>query len=386
MAASLNRFIFRKELSSAINERLEKRYRDEWIDSQHELNVVVGLVSRRDPSLRQIKVIQNFHCTLDIGHFLDSLAGSFVTTLAFVGINMDDDYCSKLAAAISASESSLSCLQLCRIVPTGLPQICPAISRSSSLKELRLTFNHDLSQEHVALLMKSLGESTNLEIFKLYCVDLENETNLLTDAVRSAQGLKDLRITSCNLKDITSLARAIKESNRITRLDLSMNRISDTKAVADLWDCPTITYLSVSQNELGSEELTEETSDDVQQRQFIRLAENKSLLKLYLDMNPLSPGFVACFTKALEQNYTLRRLGLLTLTVNSDAARKLRYLVALNCAGRGRMQDFPNPALFPKLLSRVAREPELIYGLITQAPHVWCATTHQGGLNVNVHK
>ena len=318
MAASRRQFAMQQELNSTLNARLERRYRDEWIDSQHELNVVVGLVSEKDPSLRHIKIIQTFHGALDISLFLDALDGSEVQTVAFVGVNMDEEYSIKLAKAVFDLNSSIACLQLCRIVPTGLSNICPALSQSKSLKELRLTFNHDLPTEGIELLMESLGASQALEIFKLYCVDLhKGGTKMLANAVTKAKSLVDLRITSCNLKDITCLATAIKETN-LTRVDLSMNRISDSEALATLWECPSITYLSFSQNEIGSEEIGEWNKEKFR-RQFDCLASNKTLTNLHLDMNPLSPDFVEYLRIALQQNTTLMRLGLLSLTLPKEA-------------------------------------------------------------------
>lgn len=370
MSRPKTNFSVRQELSRTLNERLERRYRDEWIDSQHDLNVVVALISNGDPDLKHIKIIQTFHGALDIARFLDVLQGSNVQTVAFVGLNMDEIYSIKLAKAVSNPRSSISCLQLCRIVPTGLSKICPALSTSRSLKELRLTFNHDLSTKEIALLMKSLGRSQTLEILKLYCLQGEETTELIANAVLSAKSLTDLRITSCNLCDVTRLTNAIKAAGRFTRVDFSMNRVSDCEALATLWQCPSITFLSLSQNELGAETTTPATSEEMQRR-FQYLAENRSLKRMYLDMNPLSPAFVDHLTSALEHNTTLTRLGLLTLTVPNEAAKRIRYLISLNSAGRGKMQHLPDRRLLPLILSRVSHEPQLMYGLLSQVPHAW---------------
>ena len=371
MSASRRTFAMRQELTSTLNARLERRCRDEWIDSQNGLNVIVGLVSEKNPSIRHIKIIQNFHGELDISRFLDALDGSEVQTVAFVGVNMDESYSIKLAKAVSDLNSSIACLQLCRIVPKGLSNICPALANSKSLKELRLTFDHDLSSEGVEMLMQSVGASRTLEVFKLYCVDLRDSgTKMLANAIRKSASLVDIRITSCNLKDITCLATSIQETNRFTRVDFSMNRISDIAALATLWGCPTITYLNVSQNEIGFVELVEGNRKELR-TQFDCLAMNKTLTNLHIDMNPMSPDFAEHLRLALQQNTTITRLGLLSLTVPKEAAKRIRYLVSLNVAGRGRVQrGFPAP-LLPFLLSRVSNEPDLIYGLMTQTPHVW---------------
>ena len=366
-------FGIRQELSRTLSKRLERRYRDEWIDCQHDLNVIITLISKRDPNLRHIKVIQTFHGALDVARFLDVLQGSNIQTVAFVGLHMDDDYSVKLAKAVSSPISSISCLQLCRIVPTGLAKICPALSRSRSLKELRLTFNHDLSTDEIALLMKSLGRSQTLETLKLYCLDLQEEgaTKLVAEAISSAKSLRDLRITSCNMCDITHLANTIQSAGRLTRVDFSMNKISDCKALATLWQCPCITFLSLSQNEFGADETTPETRHEMQ-RGFQYLAANQSLQKMYLDMNPLSPAFAEDLTHALDHNTTLTKLGLLTLTLPNEAAKKIRFLISLNRAGRGHMRrGLLDRRLIPQILSRISNQPQLMYGLLTQAPHSW---------------
>lgn len=320
--------------------------------------------------MRHIKVIQNFHGELDVSRFLDALDGSEVQTVAFVGVNMDKNYSVKLAKAVSDLNSAITCLQLSRIVPEGLPSICPAIVQSRALKELRLTFDHDLSYADVQMLVESVGDNRTLEIFKLYCVDLrERGASIMAQAIRKSASLKDIRLTNCHLSDITCLTNAIREK-QYTRVDFSMNRISNTAALATLWGCPTIQYLSMSQNEIGSEEILEENRETYK-NYFDLLATNKTLTNLHLDMNPMSPDFVEYLQRALEKNTTLTRLGLLSLTVTREAAKRIRYLVSLNAAGRGRVQrDFP-AALLPFLLSRVSKEPDLLYGLMIQTPHVW---------------
>ena len=370
MSVSRRKFAMRQELTSTLNARLERRCHDEWIDSQKGLNVVVGLVSEKNPSMRHIKVIQNFHGELDVSRFLDALDGSEVQTVAFVGVNMDKNYSVKLAKAVSDLNSAITCLQLSRIVPEGLPSICPAIVQSRALKELRLTFDHDLSYADVQMLVESVGDNRTLEIFKLYCVDLrERGASIMAQAIRKSASLKDIRLTNCHLSEITCLTNAIREK-QYTRVDFSMNRISNTAALATLWGCPTIQYLSMSQNEIGSEEILEENRETYK-NYFDLLATNKTLTNLHLDMNPMSPDFVEYLQRALEKNTTLTRLGLLSLTVTREAAKRIRYLVSLNAAGRGRVQrDFP-AALLPFLLSRVSKEPDLLYGLMIQTPHVW---------------
>lgn len=375
----LSKLAVRQKISSEISERLEKRYREEWIDSQGELNVVIELVCKRDPRLKDVKIIQTFHQSLDVCHFLEALAGSDVRTVAFVGINMDEEYSLKLARALSNTHSAIACLQLCRIYPTGLENICPAFSNSKVLKELRLTFNHDLSLNDFALLTESLSCSA-IEIFKLYCVDLQDEQAqlLLADAIIRAQWLTDLRITSCNMHDIWMLATAIRDCNRLNRVDLSMNKISDINAVSTLWEVPSIEFLSLSQNELGLGALRKTVGET--KRIFESLALNKTLKQMQLDMNPLSHEFINHLTGALKQNTTLMRLGILTLTVSPIDTRRIRYLISLNCAGRGKFQrSCPNPRLLPYLFARVSNRPEVIYGLLTRIPHVWIDLIQEKG-------
>ena len=149
-----------------------------------------------------------------------------------------------------------------------------------------------------------------------------------------------------------------------------MNRISSLEVLSTLWQCQSITYLSLSQNELGAG-TTPETFEEMAHC-FEDLAVNRSLKRMFLDMNPLSSSFVDHLTHALEHNTTLTRLGLLTLTVPKESANKIRYLISLNCAGRGHMRKgLPDRHLMPYILGRVSGEPRLIYGLLTQVPHAW---------------
>ena len=159
--------------------------------------MVVSMVSKKDPCLKHVKIIQTFNQALDVSAFLEALlAGSNVKTVAFVGINLDEEYSAKLAKAISDSTSLIVWLPpTLSNISCGTTKVCPSLSRSKDLKELHLTFNHDLSLEGIRfLLMHSLGESC-IEIFKLYCVDLHDKeaTQLLVaKAIKLAKKRTDL--------------------------------------------------------------------------------------------------------------------------------------------------------------------------------------------------
>jgi len=106
-------------------------------------------------------------------------------------------------------------------------------------------------------------------------------------------------------------------------------------------------------------------------KHFDRLASNTTLTHLHLDMNPMGPDFVEQLRISLQKNTTLTRLGFLSLTVSKEAADRIRYLISLNVAGRGKVQKGLPAELIPQILGRVSHEPDLIHGLITQAPHLW---------------
>ena len=147
-----------------------------------------------------------------------------------------------------------------------------------------------------------------------------------------------------------------------------MNRISDASILGTLWEPFSITLLSLSQNELGAEEYFEKT-DNKTTEFFKSLAFNKTLRRMYLDMNPMSEVFVQHLTQAMKFNTSLVRLGIMiTLTVSPDfARRKVRYLLSLNSFGRGQLQccNFPDPHLLPYLLGQEAsKDPSVIYGLL----------------------
>jgi hypothetical protein len=378
MMASGSRFTVERELTDASEIKQTQSgtptsYRDEWIDTQVVLNHAVYKIEKHDPAVTHLKILSTFRKPVIIHRLLDTLKQSVtVISLAIIGIQMNEEHATQLAAALSEPGTALQCLQLCRVLPAGVAPLCQALASSRTLKELRLTFQHDLSLDEIEMLTTALAKNTSIQIFKLYCVDFcSRGMELLAETIRNNTTLRDVRLTSCNLTNVSSLVAAIQESNRIRSLDLSLNHISDAVSLAVLLNTPSITYLSLSQNDLGGSSC----NDDCDNTEIYKtLRSNTSLKRLYLDMNPLGTDFAEKISAALQHNTTLIRLGLLTRTLPANVMNKIGHAVQLNEKGRGflrREESALLALLFPRLLDRVSMEPHLLYGLLKERPDLW---------------
>jgi hypothetical protein len=283
--------------------------------------------------------------------------------MAIVGLPIDFEYADKLASCLP--KTAIKSLQLCRLLPDVLDVLCATPYTLSHLQELRLTFHHDVSSAQTQLLFEVLSQSLTLEILKIYRLDLVEESVLqsLAQLIRRSPLLNDLRLTGCHLGGDTAmiLAQAVQDSNRLQKLDLSMNQISNTQVLVTLLETSSLRSICLSQNQLRC------SSPAVAQV----LAHTKSLERLFLDMNPLQDSFVHELAQGLRySNTTLKRIGLLTPGIrDGNALAQVRHYVALTEAGRGVVRCQPH--CLPLLLARVHREPALLYSLLQENPSGW---------------
>jgi len=421
-----------------------------WIDSQVGVNHATYRIRQSDPSIRCIRIAQtvvtgrpfrrqqqhhhhHFHHDrhrLSIHTLLQSLCGSTtVEVLSCVNIVFDEEYARKLARALCHSDTVLSSLRLCPILPQSLPPLCQALKVNSTLSELSLTFQQDVPRHSIRLLLQAIKKNRGLRALKIYRLNLmddevedfstnDNDGNMMDFGImeqlanalfedRKGPPIRDLRLTSCQLTDIAPLARAIHQSNVVQRLDLSLNAIDDHDSVAMLLATPSLRFLSLSHNRIGSPASHHPSQQDQVRRCCQPLKTNTTLQRLDLDMNPLSRGFCRGLLDALESNTSLLRLSIFTSSASPSMASewvrmemlsRIRHLVALNEAGRGllrkgihsyRMDDSESGTdqvtkngtcggppdecarvWLPHLLERVKKEPDLIFGLLREDPQL----------------
>jgi hypothetical protein len=130
----------------------------------------------------------------------------------------------------------------------------------------------------------------------------------------------------------------------------------------------------LSENELGylpSPPSAPTSPIFTQQDLLTSLSRNTTLEYLSLDMNPLSREFVDVMHQALQHNTTIRRMCLLTISIPLGLLEQIEYLVALNRAGRGALREGVPCQIMPQLLSTVSAQPTLLYGMLTEVPHLW---------------
>jgi hypothetical protein len=353
-------------------------------------------------AIEYVKVMETFHGPIDMIPLLRVLPQSHVTTLCLVGVLLEEHGSRLLARALCNPKTMLQKLQLCRLSRWGVSALAMALSFNTQLKELRVTFHHDVllsSLYHFSRLTHAIQQNKTLQVFQLYCANLQDAacTQYLASMLEHNTSLRECRLTGCQLQELRPLAMAIHQSNTLERLDLSMNRMADTESLALLFDTPSLRCINLAENELGSlstfsnhhhhrlqrtssssttnatKRTTTTTPAQIYHRLVTALAKNTTLEFLSLDMNPLSQDFVNVLHTALQHNTALLRVCLLTISVPSSWLEQVEHLVALNRAGRGvlRQEDGFATLLMPQLLSSVSAQPTLLYGLLIELPHLW---------------
>lgn len=339
--------------------------RDGWIEDQLVLNHMVTRIALggNETKIREVKVMQSFRERISLRRLLDTLSTCphSVERLALVGIEIDEEYTDSLAACISSIRS----LQVCRLLPRGLSALCAPINPFEGLRELRLTFHHDVSLELTMKLFAAISASPSVEVLKLSGLDMTDEISLQSCAqlIRSSQGLKSLCLSDCRLVKPICLIDAVHDMNTLHEIDLSRNRISCSNSLVGLLETPSLHSICLSCNRM----------QDVSSsgRVLQALSRNKTLRRLFLDMNPLKRGLGQELLIALQNyNTTLKRIGILTLD-SEDATIHgyIRHLVALNNVGRAVVRQ--QPFLLHYLLARNNKELDMMFGLLRECPAFW---------------
>ena len=354
----------------------KKQPKDEdWLDRQDALDEVAEKIAHGDPSTPQnVKVMESLSRSIDCSALFDALCGKKqVRSLSLVGVHLDEITARRLSNTLRHPSTKIKVLQVWRFLPSCLPSLCDALKDNVELREIRLAFHGDLNHEQTTMLLEALQANQGLLAIRLFGVNLSDHAKELESLICNRRQTKELRLSRCQMTDISGLAGAIAESKTLDKLDLSMNKLSSDRDIATILQSKSLTSLILSKNQIGKENGS-----------YVKpiLAANSTLEELFLEGNPLSEKFASSLLGALHYNTSLKRLGFMTfymgtsIPLHLDAS--LRHTVAMNNAGRGWLRAVSAPettpaelALLSPILHRARSDPSALFGVLREHTNLW---------------
>ena len=392
-----------------------------------------------------------------LSSLLSSLCHVLTTTTTNVASSPQD-----MSSPLSSSSSSSRCLALRDLRLAFRDDFRTSPNRQEQEQQEQQQYSN--TQQLLHALTKCAGLLQCLHLFGLNLSQFET-TDLVTLVQEHNQSLQELKLVRCNLGCINQLCHAMMtttttkttttttttttmvnhENDKVngcsgytswTKIDFSMNHIRCLNDLAPLLRMTSkndhddnknndnnnhyyrgggrggLTELSLSQNNLcgdcprsnNNNDMDDDDIDDnnVDGKLFCHaLATNTTLLRLSLDLNPLSQSFGTNLYHVLtHDNTTLLRLsvvvwgkdnqyhhsrssnGVLSFSshghghgrhcirlLSQTCVAQLRMAVAMNEAGRKWLHQQPNA--LPQLMARVQHEPTLLYGLLQEQEQLY---------------
>ena len=203
-----------------------------------------------------IKILQtSLHEPLFLLGLLEALEGrsSTVHRISLFGVALDTTVSSRLVKVLQHPDCAIQGLQICRLAPESVPILASTLAESatrSSLTDLQLTFQHDLTTAQRTVLLEALQSNHRLTSVKLNGANLGGDANdaavanQLATWIRTNRNLRTVGLTNCHLRTVQALVDALRETNVVERLDLSMNQVQVREWSGYL---PTVSLLACAQ-------------------------------------------------------------------------------------------------------------------------------------------
>lgn len=230
---------------------------------------------------------------------------------------------------------------------------------------------------------------------KVLCLPINNIGDqgaiVIAEGLKHHESLEELNLSYNGItkRGAIAIADALKHNKPLVKLDLTGNEIGDEGAKALANVLATLTDVSLSRNAI--------TDDGAIACASALSADGCCLEQLRLASNDIAVTGAAALASSLRSNKILktldlrfnellgvdgRKLVLEVLESNTSLTRcrvvhceshplqaRLEYLTELNCHGREIART--DGVLLPLALEKATTRVDLIYGLLTEAPHVW---------------
>lgn len=244
--------------------------------------------------------------------------------------------------------------------------VCKALD-VNAIESLDLS-NQELDDEGMVLLSRSFKRNSSLISLNLSNTSLgPGGISILCQSLSSLHTLilANNRIGNEGLRILcdSSLIRGIKI------LDLSNNSISSSSASrlakADVTTSQ-LEQLSLQNNFIGADGIKHIAAS------FSSDTAESALLSLHLQGNPGGHLASKHIVKMMRNNTRL-----LNVTIDCDSSNRnlIRYYLELNRYGRVCLRSYNlEPPLWPKILAKTGRQPDLLHTIICGRPEVFCTT------------
>jgi len=236
----------------------------------------------------------------------------------------------------------------------------------------------DEQQPTIATLAMSLASTTTLEKLVLAGNYMGGAAGIrsIAQSLSSNTSILHFAMPQSELGDVGTkfMAQVIDVNVTLTHLYLHNNLISDVGAAAlgmALRGNNTLQALDVSDNVIGDAGILALKTG---------LLENTTLRHLFVGDNRFGCHGLEVLVELLKDHNTTIHI----LDANSHSTQQqgrqsqqqlllhqIRHYLALNQAGRPLVRNEPNEALLPRVLAKVTHQPDLMYGLIRDLPHVF---------------
>lgn len=264
-----------------------------------------------------------------------------------------------------------------------------AMAGNKSLLKLDLLGSNCLTPKGVILLARAVEKSNNLTRFDLEDVDVNDEAIMaVARSLEHCTSLNTLGI-SRNRGVITQqgwiyLAESLIRNSTLRVLDLSDNGMTDD-ATASL---ATIILQQFKDGNNSKLQCLVLSMNHMKDKGAIAVAhslvQNTTLRMLSLADNEVTTKGLRELEKMLEQNCYLQRLYMYANRFRYDCPerRNISYWLELNVAGRALFRDNLKGCgvgVLPYVLERISSHPCLVYGLLTELPHLWASVQSETG-------
>jgi Ran GTPase-activating protein (RanGAP) involved in mRNA processing and transport len=256
---------------------------------------------------------------------------------------------------------------------THARELALALAKNPNVQKLKVSECPCLSARGVSIILESLlANNTNISQLELESVTIGDEglhaiTRLLQSNSKCA--IQWLGLENNGTLSLEAWKELFRSVGSLRSLDLSRNALTQDHIMAELCDTikssNTLESLIVSENPIGDKGV-EQLCDALQH--------NESLIILALGDCQISNRGMHALTQCLRQNSSLQRFFLYGNPMEYETVERTEfaYWLELNSSGRRllRTPDFRSE-LLPRMLSKVHNNPELLFGLLHELPHIW---------------
>ena len=338
-----------------------------------------------------------------------------------LSVNSKEEALSKMAAGASHSAVCKISFPWKQLSSSKAKDISQMIRIGTNPIQVNLIGN-DLADEGTEIVAESLEENDKVDELNISCnrISVKGAT-ALSKFVRTSRTIRELSLFGNKIRDggaiaiatslryntslqvlnlsynhiscegAIALAKGIYAHRSLVRVDLSGNSIGDEGASALATACTLLDDLTLSRNhvgDLGAMAFASVLSREGCRLQHLRLAGNnvgptgaralslslkcnKTLLTLDLRFSELLYSTAReGFLEVMHGNTTLTSCQLVQ-SMSHQLQSELNYFANLNKAGRQIARSRVD--LLALVLGRVNDDPTLMYGLLSESPHVWAA-------------